>query len=148
MDLAFTGEEKRKTGPTKKWSEGEIEAELKKFADKLEDDKANHGEIEQRDTILDKADFLRYEVEDFVEAEKVYREAYTMTGGASKKMEILFECLLMEFQKEEVPKIEKFSSGDITDSIVLITALDSTKPLLKKILNYQPRRIYTLTNIF
>ncbi|MDG2252527.1 MAG: methyltransferase domain-containing protein [Methylophilaceae bacterium] len=46
------------------------------------------------------------------------------------------------------PKIEKFSSGDITDSIVLITALDSTKPLLKKILNYQPRRIYTLTNIF
>jgi 26S proteasome regulatory subunit N7 len=78
---------------------------LKKFADKLEDDKANHGEIEQRDTILDKADFLRYEVEDFVEAEKVYREAYAMTGGASKKMEILFECLLMAFVKEEVPKI-------------------------------------------
>jgi len=46
MDLAFTGEEKKKKGPTKKWSEGEIEAELKKFADKLEDDKANHGEIE------------------------------------------------------------------------------------------------------
>lgn len=28
-----------------------------------------------------------------------------MTGGASKKMEILFECLLMAFQKEEVSKI-------------------------------------------
>ena len=48
-----------------------------------------------RDTILDKAEFLRYEVEDFTQAEKVYREAYDMTGGASKKMEILFECLLI-----------------------------------------------------
>ncbi len=28
-----------------------------------------------------------------------------MTGGASKKMEILFECLLMAFEKEEVNKI-------------------------------------------
>ena len=50
-----------------------------------------------RDTILDKAEFLRYEIEDFTAAEKVFREAYEMTGGASKKMEILFECLLMAF---------------------------------------------------
>lgn len=105
MDLAFTGEEKKKKGPTKKWSEGEIEAELQKFTERLEDCKTNHGEIEQRDCILDKAEFLRYEVEDFQQAEKVYREAYDMTGGASKKMEILFECLLMAFSKEEVPKI-------------------------------------------
>ena len=43
--------------------------------------------------------------EDFDAAEKVYREAYAMTGGASKKMEILFECLLMAFINEEIPKI-------------------------------------------
>jgi hypothetical protein len=41
MDLAFTGEEKIRKGPSKKWSEGEVEAELKKFADKIEDCKAN-----------------------------------------------------------------------------------------------------------
>ena len=62
---------------------------------------------------------------------------------------LLATLLLLSFLLPYIsPKIEKFSSGDITDSIVLITALDSTKPLLKKILNYQPRRIYTLTNIF
>ena len=46
------------------------------------------------------------------------------------------------------PKIEKFSSDNITDSIILITALDSSRPLLKKILNYQPRRIYSIMNVF
>jgi 26S proteasome regulatory subunit N7 len=60
-----------------------------------------------RDTILDKAEFLRYEAEDFVEAEKIFREAYKLTGGASKKMEILFEILLMNFEKEDIPSIKK-----------------------------------------
>ena len=66
MDIAFSGEQKKKRGPTKKWSEGEIEAELKKFDEKIEDCKENQGEIEVRDTILDKAEFLKYEVEDYV----------------------------------------------------------------------------------
>jgi len=30
-----------------------------------------------------------------------------MTGGASKKMEILFECLLMNFDKEDITSIAK-----------------------------------------
>jgi len=42
-----------------------------------------------------------------VEAEKIFREAYKMTGGASRKMEILFEILLMNFEKEDVPSIKK-----------------------------------------
>jgi hypothetical protein len=45
------------------------------------------------------------------------------------------------------PQIQKFTSDDISDSIILITALDSTKPLLKKILAHEPRRIFTLTNV-
>jgi len=62
MDLAFTGESKVRKGPSKKWSEGEIEAELKKFEDKIKDCRENLGEIEVRDAILDKAEFYRYEV--------------------------------------------------------------------------------------
>ena len=30
-----------------------------------------------------------------------------MSGGASKKMEILFEILLMNFDKEDLPSIKK-----------------------------------------
>lgn len=51
---------------------------------------------------MDKAEFLSFEAKDYVEAEKVFREAYKMTGGASKKMEIIFEILLMNIEKEDV----------------------------------------------
>ena len=46
------------------------------------------------------------------------------------------------------PKIEKFSEEGIKDSIVLISAIDSTRPLMKKLLKCVPRRIYSLSNIF
>ena len=105
MDIAFTGETAKKKGPSKKWSEGEIEAKMREFDEKEKDFKDNAGEIEVRDNILDKAEFLRYEVEDLVKAEKVYREAYDMSGGASKKMEILFECLLINISKRLIPAL-------------------------------------------
>jgi len=60
-----------------------------------------------RDTILDKAEFYKYEILNYTEAEKVFREAYGMTGGASRKMEILFEILLMNLEKENLPAITK-----------------------------------------
>jgi hypothetical protein len=41
MDIAFTGEVKVRTGPSKQWSEGEIEAEIKKFDDKIQDARDN-----------------------------------------------------------------------------------------------------------
>jgi len=107
MDIAFSGESKAKRVATKKWSEGEVEAEMKKFDDKIKDAKENAGEIEVRDIIVDKAEFLRYEAIDFVEAEKIFREAYAMTGGASRKMEILFEILLMNFEKQDIPTVSK-----------------------------------------
>ena len=99
MDIAFLGEQQKKRTPTKKWSEGEIEAELKKFDDKIKDCKENQGEIEVRDAVLDKAEFLAFEAQNTVEAEKVFRQAYDMTGGASRKIEILFEILLMNIDK-------------------------------------------------
>ena len=107
MDLAFTGEQKKKRGPTKQWSEGEISAELQKFEGKIKDCRENQGEIEVRDAMLDKAEFLRYETSNFEDAEKVFREAYSMTGGASRKMEISFEILLMNFEKEDHASIQK-----------------------------------------
>ena len=107
MDIAFLGESKKKRDPSKKWSEGEIAAELKKLDDKIEDCRKNQGDIEVRDAILDKAEFLSFEAKDYIESEKVFREAYKMTGGASKKMEILFEILLMNIEKEDIPVIKK-----------------------------------------
>jgi len=107
MDIAFTGETKKKKEPTKKWTEAEIEAELKSFEAKIKDSRENQGEIEVRDNILDKAEFLRYEALRLHDAEKVFREAYDLTGGASKKMEILFECLLMNFDTCSLNIIQK-----------------------------------------
>ena len=75
--------------------------------DKIKDARENQGEIEVRDAILDKAEFLRYEANNFEEAQKIFREAFDMTGGASKKMEILFECLLMNFKKQDINLISK-----------------------------------------
>ena len=107
MDIQFLGETKKKRDPSKKWSEGEIAAELKKLDDKIEDCRQNQGDIEVRDAILEKAEFLSFEAKDYVESEKVFREAYQMTGGASRKMEILFEILLMNIEKEDIPVIKK-----------------------------------------
>ena len=106
MDLAFVGETKKRT-PSKKWSETEAEAELKKWDDKIEDCRQNQGDIEVRDAILDKAEFLAFELRNFTEAEKVFRDAYKKSGGASKKMEILFEILLMNIDKEDIETIKK-----------------------------------------
>ena len=62
---------------------------------------------EIRDAIYDKAVFLKNEAEDFVWAEKTFREAYEQTGGASRKMEILFEILLMNLEKYDLETIKK-----------------------------------------
>lgn len=97
----------RKKAPSKNWTEKEIEEELKKWDDKIEDAKNNQGDVEVRDAILDKGLFLKQEARDYPEAEKVLREAYTKSGGASKKMEILFEILLMNIEKLDLEAIKK-----------------------------------------
>ena len=74
---------------------------------KIEEAKTSAGDVEVRDAILDKADFLKVEARDYPEAEKVYRQAYDKTGGASKRMEILFEILLMNIEKFDIDAIKK-----------------------------------------
>ena len=57
--------------------------------------------------MLDKALFLKNEAQDYPEAEKIFRLAYDKSGGASKKMEILFEILLMNIEKFDIDEIKK-----------------------------------------
>ena len=99
-------EKKRAQGPSKNWTEKELQEEIKKFDAKIEDAKETAGEIEVRDFMLDKAEFIRNEGGDYPEAEKIFREAYGKTGGASKKMEILFEIMLMNIEKLDVDSIK------------------------------------------
>jgi 26S proteasome regulatory subunit N7 len=60
-----------------------------------------------RDAILEKAEFLAFEAQRQGEAERVFREAYDMTGGASKKIEILFEILLMSIARKDTSAVKK-----------------------------------------
>jgi hypothetical protein len=69
-------------------TKSEIEAELKKFDEKIEDAKKSEGDTEVRDNTFDKAKFLKDKAMDYTEAEKVFRECYKLTGGASRKMEV------------------------------------------------------------
>ena len=105
-DFGFSSGTKKK-GPSKKWTEKQIKDELKKFDEKIQEAKEREGDIEVRDATLDKAMFLKNEARDFPEAEKVFRAAYEQTGGASRKMEILFEILLMNIEKFDLPSIKK-----------------------------------------
>lgn len=50
---------------------------------------------------------MKNEAQDYPEAEKVFREAYAKSGGASKKMELLFEILLMNIEKLDMEAIKK-----------------------------------------
>ena len=63
--------------------------------------------MEVRDAILDKAQFLKDEAQDYPFAETVFREAYALSGGASRKMEILFEVLLMNIEKYDLDALKK-----------------------------------------
>lgn len=114
MDMQFT--DKSKKFPTKEWTEKEIEEELKKHDAKIEDQKEQAGDVEVRDAILDKAQFLKDEARDYPEAEKVFRDALSKTGGASKKMEILFEIMLMNIEKFDIDALKK----DVNQCKVLV----------------------------
>jgi hypothetical protein len=63
MSFADTGEKKK--GPTKKWTQAELDAEIVKLDEKLEDAKTSAGDVEVRDAILDKAQFYKDEARDF-----------------------------------------------------------------------------------
>jgi 26S proteasome regulatory subunit N7 len=106
-EFGYSDGKKKVKGPSKKWTQKEIDAELKKFDLKLEDAKEREGDVEIFEAIFDKGVFLKNEARDYPEAEKVFRISYEKTGGASKKMEILFEIMLMNFEKYDLDTIKK-----------------------------------------
>ena len=98
---------KKKTAPTKKWTEREIEIKIAEFDTKIEEIKEREGDVEVRDAILTKAEWLKNEARDFPHAERIFRQAYDMSGGASRKMEILFEIILMNIEKYDLDALKK-----------------------------------------
>jgi hypothetical protein len=65
MSFAFEDLDKVKKGPSKKWTQAEIDGEIKKLDEKLEEAKTSAGDVEVRDAILDKAQFYKDEARDF-----------------------------------------------------------------------------------
>ena len=57
--------------------------------------------------MLDKAEWIKNEARDFPHAERIFREAFDMSGGASRKMEILFEIILMNLEKYDLDALKK-----------------------------------------
>ncbi len=107
MNFGFTSGKTKKTGPSKKWTEKEIEQKIAEFDKKIEDSKEREGDVEVRDQMLDKAEWIKDEARDFPHAERIFREAYDMSGGASRKMEILFEIILMNLEKYDLDALKK-----------------------------------------
>ena len=107
MNFGFTSGKARQSAPTKKWTEREIQAKIQEFDAKIEEAKEREGDVEVRDAILDKAEWIKDEARDYPQAERIFREAYEMSGGASRKMEILFQIILMNLEKYDMDALKK-----------------------------------------
>jgi len=81
-----------------------MEAEIAKFDEKIADARKNYGDIEVRDAILDKAKWYHTH-KDYENAKKTYMEAYDITMGSTKRMDILFEILLMAVDEQKLDLI-------------------------------------------
>ena len=99
--------EKKVPEPKKKWTVKEIEKEIERLDSVIKEAEEIKGEIDVRDAMLDKAVFLKNIAKYEEDAEKLFREAYAKSGGASKKMEILFEILQMTIHNLNIVKIKK-----------------------------------------
>ena len=84
-----------------------MEDEVAKFDEKIADARKNYGDIEVRDAILEKAKYFHYKRKDNDQARKTYMEAYDITTGSSKKMDILFEILLMAVDGQNLDHIRE-----------------------------------------
>lgn len=107
MDFAFQDTQKKRSGPSKKWTSKMIKEELDRLDEKIADARAREGDVEIRDAIEAKALFYKNEAQDYPAAEKVFREAYALSGGPSRKMEILFEILQMNIEKYDLDALKK-----------------------------------------
>jgi len=76
--------------------------ELKELDDKIADAEQNFGDIEVRDAILAKANFIRSTVGDGQEAIRVYELALKKTIEIGKKMDINFDILMIHLENRNI----------------------------------------------
>lgn len=84
-----------------------IKKEMEKFDEKIKYCEENHGAVEVRDTIMDKADFFM-KIKDPVTAKKIYLEAYEKTIGVSKRLEVLMQIILIAYQASDVSEMKLY----------------------------------------
>ena len=75
--------------------------ELAKLDEKIEDARKNYGDTEVRDAILEKAKYYKNK-KDKEMARKVFMEAFAVAAGPIKKMDIIFEILLIATETQDL----------------------------------------------
>ena len=73
----------------------------------IQESREREGDSEIRDHTFDKGVFMKDEVRDYPAAEKILREAYDLSGGASRKFEVMFEIMLMHIEQVDVDALKK-----------------------------------------
>merc|ERR1712224_987150 len=84
-----------------------IKKEIEKYDAKIQYNKENHGDVEVRDAIMDKADFYM-KVKNPVKAKEIYLEAYEKTIGVSKRLEVLMQIMLIAFRALDSAEMKKY----------------------------------------
>ena len=86
--------------------EKSVEERIKEFDFKIEDAKANLGDVEIFEAILAKADFYN-SIKDEENAIKIYKEAMQCITGISSKIDIYFKLLLIAMKHKELQTIKE-----------------------------------------
>jgi 26S proteasome regulatory subunit N7 len=84
-----------------------IDAEIKKFDEKIKYAEEVHGDTEVRDVIIEKAEFYT-KVKQSVNAKETFLTALDKTIGVSKRLEVIMFILQIAFLDADVPEMKKY----------------------------------------
>lgn len=84
-----------------------IDAEIKKFDEKIKYAEEVHGDTEVRDVIIEKAEFYT-KVKQNVNAKETFLKALDKTIGVSKRLEVIMFILQIAFLDADVPEMKKY----------------------------------------
>lgn len=84
-----------------------IDAEIKKFDEKIKYAEEVHGDTEVRDVIIEKAEFYT-KVKQSVNAKETFLKALDKTIGVSKRLEVIMFILQIAFLDADVPEMKKY----------------------------------------
>jgi 26S proteasome regulatory subunit N7 len=78
---------------------------LKEFDQKIADAEENAGDIEVRDALIDKAEYLE-KINQVDQAIEVYKKALEKAISIGKRMEILFFVMRIYFEKKDLEAVK------------------------------------------